>query len=186
MRAVMERAGDLDEAIALIQAARRTVGANYLLGDAPARRGAAVETTSRRAVVFEADDPRERAVAYARPMADVVLRADTAIDPEIRERQRASDGEPGKPGLEPPGGSAYEVRYVGQAEGLAAEYGRITPEVARLIARTVAPESNIQSVVFAWPEAWIANADATTRAAYTTYHAVNLQALLGLSDGGAE
>ncbi|MBI3323907.1 MAG: hypothetical protein HYZ92_01325 [Candidatus Omnitrophica bacterium] len=179
-RQVMEQAEGLDGAVALIGGARRTVGVNYLIGDAMAGRGVVMETTRRRAVRFDADDPQEHRVAYARPLPDVVVRADTAVDPRIRDRQVASRGNPRKPGLEPPGGSAYELRYLGQAAAIQADYGRITPEIARRIAQSVAPESNIQSVIFAWPEAWVANAQGATPAAQSVSHHLDLKGLLGL------
>lgn len=177
MRKVLEDSIGLDQAVALITDATRTVGVNYLIADAKTERGAAIETTHRMSSVFEANDPKERQVAYARPMADVVLRADTAMDPAIRNRQIASGGTPNQPGLEPPTGSAYEVRYLKQVEGLAAHYGRIDAEAARQIMRSVAPDSNVQSVVFAWPRMWVANAQDATPAAQTPYHRLNLEEL---------
>ncbi len=177
MRKALEEAGGLDEAIRVIQAAPRTVGVNYVVADAKVPRAVAIETTRQLVSVFGANDPRERAVSYARPIADCVFRADTAMDPQIRDRQLASDGKPSIPGLEPPGGSAYEVRYLGQAAGISAHYGRITVQVATQIAKTVAPSSNIQSVIVAWPEVWVANAQGTTPAARMTYHRLDLEQL---------
>lgn len=178
MRKALEEAGDLDEAIRVIQATPRTVGVNYVLADAKVPKAVAIETTRQLASVFGADDPREHRVSYARPIADCVFRADTAMDPQIRDRQLASDGNPSIPGLEPPGGSAYEVRYVGQAAGISAHYGRITVQVATQIVKAVAPSSNIQSVIVAWPEVWVANAQGMTPAAQTPYHRLDLQQLL--------
>ncbi|MBI3319345.1 MAG: hypothetical protein HYZ89_01990 [Candidatus Omnitrophica bacterium] len=177
MRKVLEESSDGEAAVRIIREAPRTVGVNYVVADAKAARAVAIETTSKAAVVFEADDPKEHAVPYAKPMADVVFRSDTAMDPEIRARQLASGGNPRLPGLEPPTGSAYEVRYLGQAAGLTAHYGRIDAGVAREIAQKIAPDSNVQSVIFAWPELWIANADATTPAAHTPSHRLNLEHL---------
>ncbi|MBI2104006.1 MAG: hypothetical protein HYT90_00290 [Candidatus Omnitrophica bacterium] len=177
MRRVLEEAGTVDEAASLIRQARRTVGVNYVVADARAKRAVAIETTRRHVRVFEADDPGERGVAYARPMADAVFRADTAMDPDIRERQTASGGDPRRAGLEAPSGSAYEVRYLGQAAGLHARFGALDAAAAREIAQAVAPSSNIQSVVFAWPKAWIANANGTTPAAQTTYYHLNVEEL---------
>ncbi|MBI3087352.1 MAG: hypothetical protein HYY91_00475 [Candidatus Omnitrophica bacterium] len=177
MRRVLEDGDNLDEAVQIITDSPRTVGVNYVIADATARRGIAVETTRSFVAVFEADDPKEREVPYARPIQDAVLRADTAVDARIRDRQIASGGDPKKPGLEPPGGSAYEVRYLKQAEGIRAHYGRIDTARAREIAQSVAPDSNVQSVVFAWPRMWVANAQGTTPAAQTAYHELNLEAL---------
>lgn len=178
MRRVLEEAGDVDEAVKIVHDAKRTVGVNYVFADAKARRAVVIETTHRHTRVFAADDPAEHRVGYARPIADVVLRADTAMDPAIRNWQLASDGDPRTPGLEPPGGSAYDVRYLGQAAGIMAHYGRLDRAAAQAIAQAVAPSSNVQSVVFAWPEAWIANANGTTPAAQTSYHPLDLSGLL--------
>jgi hypothetical protein len=115
-------------------------------------------------------------------MADVVFRADTAMDPAIREKQLASNGDPKHPGLEDPtGSSAYDVRYLGQAAGLKEHFGKLDASRAREIARSVAPSSNVQSVVFAWPEAWVANAQGATPAASTPYYHLDLERLLSQS-----
>jgi hypothetical protein len=128
--------------------------------------------------VFEANDPLEQQVSYARPLVDVVVRADTAVDPAIREQQLASKGNPTQPGLEPPAGSAYEVRYLKQVEGIQRLFGRIGVDEAQQIAREIAPDSNVQSVVYAWPEVWIANASGTTPAAHRPYRRLAVDELL--------
>ena len=179
MRRVLEEAGTLEEAAAVVRNSTRTVGVNYVFADAKAGRAIILETTRHHLQVFEADDAREHSIPYAQPMPNAVFRADTAMDPAIRDRQLASQGDPHRPGLEPPAGSAYEVRYLGQARGLRAHVGRLTPTIAMQIAQAVAPPSNIQSVVVAWPDLWVANADHTTPAAYTTYHHVDLSRLFG-------
>lgn len=177
MRRVLEEADDVDDAATRVISARRTVGTNYVFADAQAKRGIVVETTAHHARVFEANDPAERGVGYARPIADAVFRADAAMDPIIRDRQIASHGNPRQPGLEAPGGSAYEVRYLGQAAGIRAHFGTLDGVIAQTIAAAVAPNSNIQSVVFAWPELWVANAQGMTPAAKTRYHHFDLERL---------
>jgi hypothetical protein len=177
MRRVLEEADDLEEAVRLIREAPRTVGVNYVVSDANAKRAVVIETTRSHVAVFEADDVTEHRVAYARPLTDAVFRADTAVDAAIRDRQLASGGNPRAPGLEPPTGSAYEVRYLGQSAGILAHYGRIDVETAKEIANAVAPNSNVQSVIFAWPELWVANARGLTPAAHTTYHQLDLPTL---------
>jgi len=178
MRRVLEEADTLKAAAGLIRSARRTVGVNYVIADAKTREAIVLETTHHDARVFEANDAAEHAVAYARPMMDAVFRADTAMDPGIRDRQLASRGDPRQPGLEPPSGSAYAVRYLGQATGLQASFGRLDPPAAQEIAKTVAPDSNVQSVVFAWPEIWVANAQGTTPAARARYQRLDAAGLL--------
>ena len=181
MRQVLERASTLGEAVRIIQDAPRTVGANYVIADAKVPTALAVETTHRRVSAFEADDPKEQGVSYAAPLGDCVFRADTAVDPQIRDWQVASGGNPKTPGLEPPTGSAYAVRYLGQGEGLRQRYGRLDAAGAIAIAKTIAPDSNVQSVVFAWPIMWVANAQDTPPAAKTTYHELDLEDLFNSS-----
>ena len=178
LRRVLEEADGLAGAVSIVTGTPRTVGVNYVFADAKRREAVALETTQHYVRGFTAEDPKERRVAYAKPLADAVFRADTAMDPDIRERQLASRGDPNRPGLEPPGGSAYDVRYLGQARGLTTHYGRLDAASAQEIARAIAPDSNIQSVVFAWPEVWVANADGATPAARTTYHRLNAADLL--------
>ncbi|MBI4343369.1 MAG: neutral/alkaline non-lysosomal ceramidase N-terminal domain-containing protein [Candidatus Omnitrophica bacterium] len=185
LRRVLEEAQTLEAAAALIQRAPRTVGVNYVVADAKARRGVVLETTRRYCRIFEADDAAERGVGYARPMPDAVFRADTAVDPRIRERQFASKGNPSRPGLEPPAGSAYAVRYLGQAEGLRERFGRLDAEGAKTIARRVAPDSNVQSVIFAWPELWVANAQGLAPAAQNPYQLFELEQLFSTGPSGS-
>lgn len=178
MRRVLEEADDLEEAASLIVKARRTVGVNYVVADANAKGAVALETTHQHARVFHADDAAEHGIPYARPISDAVFRADTAIDPKIRDRQLASEGDPARAGLEEPGGSAYSIRYLGQAAGILAHYGTLDATTAQEIARNVAPSSNIQSAVFAWPDLWVANAQGTQPAAQRHYHQLDVRRLL--------
>ncbi len=179
IRRLLEEADELPQTVALLSRAKRTVGINYVIGDAKAPQAIAVETTRRLLKVFLADDPSERQVSYARPMPDAVYRADTAMDRAIRDRQIASNGDPRTEGMEDPAGSsAYETRYLGQAAGLLAHVGRLDPIAAREILQAVAPSSNVQSVIFWWPHLWIANAQGTIPAAQTRYHYLNVEELL--------
>jgi hypothetical protein len=57
-------------------------------------------------------------------------------------------------------------------------HGRINPEIAMAIARAIAPESNIQSVVYAYPEVWVANARERKPAAQRRYLRLDLEELL--------
>lgn len=179
LRRILEDATDLEEASAIVLDAHRTVGVNYVVADAKATRAIVIETTAKHARMFEAEDLAERTVPYARAVPDAVFRADTAMDPVIRDRQIASQGDPRRVGLEDPAGSsAYDVRYLGQAAGLQAHFGTLDAASARTIAQAVAPGSNIQSVVFAWPDVWVANAQGMTPAAQTPYHHVDAAQLL--------
>jgi hypothetical protein len=179
LRRVLAEAQTLQEAEAIVLTAQRTVGINYIIGDAKAPRAVAIETTRSLARVFRAADPAEMDVPYARPISDAVFRADTAVDPLIRDRQFASNGDPRRPGLEDPrGSSAYDVRYLGQAAGLMARYGALDAAGAQALAREVAPDSNVQSVVYAWPDVWVANARGRTPAARRTYRRLDARALL--------
>ncbi len=179
MRRVLEEATTVDQAADTIEQAHRTVGVNYVIADAATRRALALETTARRVRRFEANDPAEHEVPYARPMADAVFRADPAVDPAIRERQTASNGDPRRDGLESPAGSsAYDRRYLGLARGLHAARGAFDVERAIALAGAVAPDSNVQSVIFAWPDLWVANAISRTPAAQTRYDRLDLKRLL--------
>ncbi len=180
MRRVLEHARSLDEAEHVIVRSPRTVGTNYVIADGLAKRAIAIETTQHFATVFEANDPKEQKVSYARPMQDAVFRADTAMDLTIRNEQYASGGNPNVDGLEPPTGSAYETRYLGTAADIKTYYGELDVERAKRIARRVAPTSNVQSVIFSWPDVWIANAQGTTPAADSPYVHLNLSELLAV------
>ncbi len=185
LRDVLETAEELDQAAEVVRRAPRTVGVNYVFANARARRAIVLETTHRYVRVFEANDQAEHQISYARPMVDAVFRADTAVDPRIRNQQLASNGDPRRLGLEDPSGSsAYDVRYLAQAAGLQAHFGQLDVEQAREIARAIAPSSNVQSVIFAWPEVWIANADGLTPAAQTRYHKLDAQRLLATPSAG--
>jgi len=178
MRRVLEEAMDLKQAAQIVSDAPRTVGINYVFADAKAQKAIAIETTHSYARTFKDYDPSEQLVTHARPIKDTVFRSDTAFDPVIRNLQIASGGKPKKSGLELPTGSAYEVRYLKQAEGIEESYGRLDIDKVKKIVKSVAPSSNVQSVIFAWPDVWIANAEGKTRAAHTEYHHLNLEQLL--------
>ncbi len=158
LRRVLEEADDLEEAIKIVREAPRTVGHNYVFADAQAKEAVVLETTANLFAVFRDNDPKEKKVVYALPLEDIVFRADTAMDPEIRNRQLASGGDPRRPGLEMPFGSgAYEYRYRRQAELLKEYYGRIDEVIAKKIAREVAmPRSNLQMAIYSFPEFWVA------------------------------
>lgn len=178
LRLVLERADTLDTAADIVRSATRTVGYNYVIADAPRQDAVALETTRTYCAVFPMNDPREAEARYAITMPETLFRADTALDPTVRERQWASKGNPRKPGLEPPGGSAYDVRYRGQGERLRAAWGQLDVDGALAIMRAVAPPSNVQSVLFAWPNLWVANAHELAPAATQPYHHFNVHELL--------
>ena len=180
MRRVLENAQNLRQARELITGVARTVGTNYIVADARAKQGLVIETTASHERSFQANDPIEHGIFYARPLPYIVFRADTAMDEAIRDLQIASNGNPNRPGLEDPAGSsAYDVRYLGQAKELERRSGDLDLEGALEIMRAVAPSSNVQSVVFSWPDVLIANAKGTTRASLTQYHRLNAEELLG-------
>jgi len=176
LRRILEEAATLDQAVAIVQAAPRTRGNNYLFAHARNRQAVAVETTRSHVAVFRPDDPAERTVAYATPLIDSVFRADTAMDPVIRSLQLASNGDPKRDGLEDPAGSsAYDIRYRGQAAMIEASFGNFQEALVRSIAQAVASPSNVQSVIYAYPELWVANAQGGTPAAKTAYHHLRIE-----------
>ncbi len=165
LRRVLEEAGNLKEAAKIIETGPRTMGYNYLFADAKAKDAVALETTRQNFVSF--------------PMqGDRLLRSDLALDPLIRDLQLACQGDPYRIGPESPqGSSAYEVRYRGQSALLERFHGRIDPEVAMAVARAVAPPTNIQSVVYAYPQIWVATARGRQPAAEGVYQQVDLDRL---------
>lgn len=176
LKRVLEEGSNLEEAARILRTSPRTGGYNYLFADAFSRRAVALETTRSQVALFWAD--QEPAAAYALSVPNAIFRADWALDPAVRDLQTASRGDPTAPGLESPVGStAYDVRYWGTGTLLRSFQGRIDPEIAMGIARAVAPASNIQSVVFAYPELWIANAKGRRPAATRTYRRLDLEEL---------
>lgn len=169
LKRILEESGSLEEAAAVFKRSDLTRGYNYVIADALSRQAMAVEATHRRLAFFRDKDPAESGIPYAVPLENAVVRADTAMDPAIRNLQWASKGNPEKAGLEPPAGSAYEIRYKKQTALVQQFYGKITPETAKQMARELAPGSNIQSVVYAFPEFWVANAEGDKKAAESEY-----------------
>ena len=182
LRRVLEESEDLETAVHLIEDAPRTGGFHYVVADALRRRAVALETTREHCAVFWAGDVQARGVPYALPTPQVIVRADPALDPVVRERQRCSKGDPARPGLEPPGGSAYEVRYRQHTLLIREQYGRLDPQGMIAVAQTIAPPSNVQSILFAFPEMWVANARGTTPAAQQPYVRYDLTALFQMPE----
>lgn len=174
LRRVLAKADSLENAEQIVRENFRTRGYNYLFTDGRAKKAAVLETTQHHVAVFKDDDPEEKKVPYSFCLKDAVFRGDPALDPQIRDLQKASGGEPGKKGLETPVGSAYEIRYLKQGELLRDSFGKLNPDIARKIALEIAPGSNIQSVIYAYPEFWVANAEDSKRAAETEYIKFNL------------
>jgi hypothetical protein len=111
-------------------------------------------------------------------MEGAVFRGDAAFDPQVREYQTAAQGDPEKPGLEDPhGSSSYDVRYLGQAQFVEKNFGKIQEGLTLELAKKIAPGSNVQSVVFAFPKFWVANAEGDRRAADSKYHEFEFPAL---------
>lgn len=172
-RRILEEARDLKEAVRIVESAPRTVGYNYLFADARQKQAAALETTRNRCAVFWLDS--EPQAPFSVPVPAAIFRSDFALDAGVRERQLASKGDPSQPGAESPvGSSAYDIRYRGQGLLLRQFSGRIDPEVAMAVAAAVAPGSNIQSMVFAYPQMWVATAEGRQPAARSGYQEVDL------------
>jgi len=178
LRRVLEESGTLEEAVRIMELGPRTRGFNYVFGSSSERRAVVLETTHEHCVTFNDEEERASVVSYAIPLEDAVVRADTALDPMVRDRQWASRGRPRQPGLEPPDGSgAYEKRYKVQAELIRQHHGAIDVPTAIEIARAAAQRSSIQSVIYADPELWVATARGTARAADRMYHRYDLREL---------
>ncbi len=178
LKRVLSTAHSLDQAAEIITKSTRTSSFNYMFGDAKNNQAMAVETTHNHFRIFKDNDPVEEKSGYGFPMKCVLMRGDPAFDPEIRNLQTCSKGNPKKKGLESPmGSSAYEVRYKKQSELVREHYGQITPDIAIQIAKSIAPDSNLQSVVIQFPDFWIANATDKLSAAQTEYHHFNYEEL---------
>jgi hypothetical protein len=161
LRRVLQEATDLDRAVAIVSHPPRTLGYNFVIASAREDRAVAVESNRERVALFQPGDPREGAGAmapFARTLGGVVVRASLALDERIRDAQLALAGDPHHPGLEPPRGSGYTVRYVRQAEMLLASPAGLTVDRAKAIARAIAPVSNLQSVIYTYPTFHVANA----------------------------
>lgn len=178
LRNVLEESDDLNEAVDVIRSAKKTAGYNYIIGDSIAGEAVALEVTKELCAIFKDNDPKEASSKYGLPIDDAIFRSDTAFDADIRNLQYASNGDPKKPGLESPvGSSAYDIRYKRQAELIKEYYGAIDERIAIKIAQEVAQGSNIQSIVYAWPGVYIANARDTLQASKTKYQYLNLKEL---------
>ncbi len=178
LRRVLEESGTLEDAVGIMELGPRTRGFNYVFGSSQERRAVALETTQEHCVIFNDEAERTSTVSYAVPLEDAVVRADTALDLVVRERQWASRGRPRQPGLEPPDGSgAYEKRYKVQAALIQQHHGAIDVPTAIEIARAAAQRSSIQSIIYADPELWVATARGTARAADRMYHRYDLREL---------
>ena len=183
-RRVLEETNGLKEAVALVRAGPRTVGINYLFADSKSRQAVVLETNRNRCVEYWMDREPENQFGVRVPGA--LVRSDWALNPDVRERQLACHGDPSKPGVESPAGSnAYEVRYRGQAVLISRFRGAMNEEVAMAIAAAAAPRSNIQSIVYADPQLWIAVARRKKTAAQSGYRGFDLPELFS-GVGGAE
>jgi hypothetical protein len=155
LRRVLEESDNLEQAAKIIETGPRTVGYNYLVADAKAREAVALETTRQHSALFRMEE-------------GCLIRSDYALDPVVRGLQ--TEKVPEKT-------SAYKVRYRGQTELLERFRGKIDPEIAMAVARAIAPSSNIQSVVYAYPQLWVASAYRRQPAAQGAYLQVDLEEL---------
>lgn len=178
LKSVLEQANTSDEAAGIVKNAKRTYGYNYVFADAIKKTAVAIETTKDYAEIFGPHDSRESESGYGVDLEDALIRSDTAFDPTIRNLQTASGGDPKAPGLEMPTGKAYEVRYKKQAELAKAYFGKLDAQTLAGIAKEIAPSSNIQSVIFAYPDIWVANATGDLRAVDQSYERFNVLELL--------
>lgn len=143
LRRVLQEAGSVQEAEAIISGAQRGVGYNYVIagGDVPEAR--AFETTANHFAAFTDNDPRETC-EYAIRIEDAVFRADEAMDPTVRSFQTCANGYPNMPY----GSNSYDHRYKGMADRIQANYGKVDEQIALDILKAVAMrETNLHSVL---------------------------------------
>lgn len=180
LRRILEEASGVEDAEKIVRDVPRTVGINYVIGSALEKRAVAMETTAKHFASFHDADPDEAKSEYAVPLTNAVFRADTAFDPVVRNLQTCSDGDPKVEGLEDPRrSSAHKKRYLGQADMVRQEFGRIGTNEVFAVTKRVAMKSNIQSVVYAFPEFWVAYAKGEDRAVDVPYHHFHMDKLLG-------
>ena len=177
LKRILKQSASLNDVIQIFERSDLTRGYNYVIADAKHREALVVEATHQHLAFFYDQDPKEAMIPYALSIENAVFRADPALDPTIRDLQWASKGRPDEPGLEMPAGSAYEIRYQKQGQLIQKHYGRIDPELAKLIAKEIAPGSNIQSVIYGFPDFWVANAEGDLRATQTPYVQFNAEEL---------
>lgn len=175
LKRILQNSDSLEDALKVFEKSDLTRGYNYILADAIRKNALAVEATQKRFAVFGDNDPKEKSCPYGLTVENAIFRGDPAIDPTIRDLQTASKGDPKKPGLEFPAGSAYEIRYKKHGELVQAHYGKINSETAKKIALEISPGSNIQSVVYAFPDFYVANAKDDLRATETEYVKFNFE-----------
>lgn len=181
LRRVLQESKDLKHAESVFRRSDLTQGYNYVIADAIEQEAIVMEATHQHLKLFKDYDPKELDVDYALPIKHAVFRGDPALDPVIRNLQWASKGKPDKPGLEPPGGSAYHIRYVKHGSLVQENYGKIDEVIAKSIAEQIAPKSNIQSVVYYYPFFEIANAEIDKRAVDSPYHKFHMDELKNLA-----
>ena len=177
IKRMVQNSASLEDALEILKSSNRTRGYHYVIADATQKKALVAETTWHHLAVFHDEDPAEKAVLYSFTLENAVFRGDPALDPEIRDLQIAAKGNPKRPGLEMPAGGSYEIRYLKQGKLVKESYGRINAERAIEIAKQVAPGSNIQSVVFAFPKFFVANAKDNLKAADTEYVELNFEEL---------
>lgn len=149
VRKVLQDAHDLDEAEKIIRKSRRMCGFNYVAGDGKAPEGRVYETNARAVATFgpnqrSKDDPK-----WMLHVKDALFRADTAMNPTVRDKQTCARGRPDVPGLESPVGSgSYDARYKVIGDLLRKWHGKVDMGVGIKIMQTAAmPEANVQSFV---------------------------------------
>lgn len=180
LRKVLEEAQNLDSAIDIVKKAKRTQGNNYVFASSFEKSAVVIETTANLFQIFYANDEKEKEIEYALPIENALLRADTAMDIKIRDKQLCSQGDPYREGLEVPyGSSAYDKRYKKMAEMIKKYYSKIDSSISIQIAREVAPSSNLQSIVYSFPDIWIALSGNGLPAGKRDYKYYNLIELLG-------
>ncbi len=178
LRRILEECHNLDDAEALIEGARRTVGYNYVIADGKAKQALAFETNANHCAVFTDDDPNEDQAEYAIRIKGAVFRADEAIDQTVRRYQTCAKGYPNMPY----GSNSYDHRYKGMATRIQQNYGKIDETIALEILRAVAMRGvNLHSVLCATSdlEMWVAHAQGKEDAWKQPYVHYDLKELFG-------
>ena len=146
-RTVLEESDSLEDAVKIVRDAENTIGYIFLIGDGDAEnygtpewtpRAASIEENGNFTAVMYDDDPVDRAAVwidsdgnavmvdeeplhYGTPLKQAVLRADTAMYPQIRKTQTSGNG-PGREGKNgnPLESGSYRDRHRSQYDALMA------------------------------------------------------------------
>jgi len=149
IRKILQNAHNLDEAEAIVRGSKRLCGFNYVMADGKVPEARVLETNAEMVAAFRPNQRSKDDPEWMLHVQDALFRADTAMNPAVRDRQTCSRGRPKVPGLESPRGcGSYDSRYKVIGDLLKKHHGQVDMEKAIEIMQTSAmPNANMQSFV---------------------------------------